>query len=165
MLIDAAVLPSGSTLDASVCVVGAGPAGLTIARELAARGVDCIVLERGGEPGEPLGVGASETVVTDDSDFEPPPGIPPRFGGGSNEWIVRLPWMRRGVRMLPLAPIDFETRDWDGGGAPGLKDSWSQSVDSLPTRPELWLFGVNSPFCVALTYAIVPSGLIAQAIK
>jgi choline dehydrogenase-like flavoprotein len=46
------------------------------------------------------------------SDFAPPPTPPPRFGGAANEWIVRLPWHQRGVRMVGLSPIDLDRRSW-----------------------------------------------------
>ena len=69
------------------------------------------MLERGGHPGRPTGL-VRDGVDASDSDFEPPPQIPPRFGGGANEWIVRLPWQRFGVRMVPLSPIDLEARSW-----------------------------------------------------
>ena len=38
----------GAEIKSDVCVVGGGAAGLTLARELASRGVDVIVLEGGG---------------------------------------------------------------------------------------------------------------------
>jgi choline dehydrogenase-like flavoprotein len=98
-------------LATDVCIIGAGPAGLTIARQLLGRGLRIAVLERGGPPGRPLGL-ICDGVTAADSDFEAPPMIPPRFGGGANEWIVRLPWLRYGVRMVPLSPIDLEARPW-----------------------------------------------------
>ncbi len=112
MLIDAASLPTDTKIRGDVCIIGAGPAGLTLAHNLRGRGRRIIVLERGGGPGRPQGVGPSETAISEDSDFAAPPGIPWRGGGGANEWIVRLPWHARGVRMVPLMPIDLERRSW-----------------------------------------------------
>jgi len=48
MLIDARAVPAGSTLDTDVLIIGAGPAGLAIARELIGEACDVIVLT-GGE--------------------------------------------------------------------------------------------------------------------
>lgn len=124
MLIDARQLPSGTTLEAAICIVGAGPAGLTLARRLRGLGAKIVLVEKGGEPGPPLGVASSATAVTDESDFDPPPSVPARFGGGANEWIVRLQWMARGVRMLPLQPIDLDRRDWVA--CSGWPMSWEQ---------------------------------------
>lgn len=39
----------GTTLDANLCIVGAGAAGITLALELERRGIDTVVLEGGGE--------------------------------------------------------------------------------------------------------------------
>ena len=40
--------PDGEDVRTDVCVIGAGPAGITLARELGARGVHVCVLESGG---------------------------------------------------------------------------------------------------------------------
>ncbi len=48
MFIDARQLNDGRALVVTVCVIGAGVAGITIARELEAHGVDTCVLESGG---------------------------------------------------------------------------------------------------------------------
>lgn len=53
MLLDMRSLPDGSTIQADLCIVGAGPAGLTIAKRLAGKGLRIAVLESGGEEPEP----------------------------------------------------------------------------------------------------------------
>lgn len=101
----------GHSFDVDVCIIGGGPAGLTLANELVGTSQRVLLLERGGAPGKP--VGTFETRFEDaGSTFELPPSVQPRLGGAANEWMVRLPWHRRGVRMIPLAPSDFERRDW-----------------------------------------------------
>ena len=116
-------LPDGTVLNADVCVIGGGPAGLTVAAELAGTSLRVILIEAGGEPGRPLGL--TESSVADrQGDLAPPLQIPPRLGGGANEWIVRLPKMQRGVRMLPLAPFDLETRSWVPNS--GWPITWSE---------------------------------------
>ena len=111
MLISSSTIPSGTALETDVCIIGAGPAALTLADQLASAPLRIMVLERGGRSGRPLGV---QTGVVDavDSDFGAPPSLPPRLGGGANEWIVRMPWMARGVRMVPLNPSDLASRPW-----------------------------------------------------
>lgn len=48
MHVDANSLPPQAALAADLCIVGAGPAGLTIARELARSKLNIVVLESGG---------------------------------------------------------------------------------------------------------------------
>jgi len=49
MIIDARSMPDGTTVEAEVCIVGAGAAGITLANELAGHGVGVILLESGGQ--------------------------------------------------------------------------------------------------------------------
>ena len=48
MLSDARVLASDQQIDADVCIVGAGPAGISVARELIGDGASVWLLESGG---------------------------------------------------------------------------------------------------------------------
>ena len=103
MLIDFAQDAVGTDLRAGVCIVGAGAAGVTLARGLAARGVDTCLLESGGFDHDPvtqsLGVGENVGMPyydLDDSRLR-------FFGGTTSIW---------GGRCAPLDSIDFETRDW-----------------------------------------------------
>ncbi len=48
MLIDIRQLPDGSRIESDVCIVGAGAAGITLARDLARRGRKVCLLESGG---------------------------------------------------------------------------------------------------------------------
>ena len=48
MLLDARTLANGATLEADVCIAGAGAAGITIALDLRASGLSVILLESGG---------------------------------------------------------------------------------------------------------------------
>src|SRR4051794_16240622 len=49
VLIDARGIAPGGRVAADVCIVGTGPAGAVVARELAHRGVDVVVLEGGAQ--------------------------------------------------------------------------------------------------------------------
>src|SRR6185312_9737356 len=46
--IDARTLPEGTNLEADVCIIGGGAAGITLARDLAGGGRKIIMLESGG---------------------------------------------------------------------------------------------------------------------
>ena len=48
MFDDAANVPRGTTLEADLCIIGAGAAGITIARELSGSPLRVTVLESGG---------------------------------------------------------------------------------------------------------------------
>lgn len=103
MFIDTRQVSDGKALIATVCIIGGGVAGITLARELEKQGIDTCLLESGGlEPdqqtrdlyrGEATGL-----------NYQFADGCRARFlGGSSNCWGG---WSR------PLDPWDFEQRDW-----------------------------------------------------
>ena len=63
MIIDGRTMPPDSHLDVDLCIIGAGPAGLSLAREFAGSPVRVVLLESGGFDREPdidrLGAGES----------------------------------------------------------------------------------------------------------
>ncbi len=103
MFIDTRQVNDGRALVVTVCIIGGGVAGLTIAREFDAYGIDTCVLESGGfEPDD-----ATRDLYRGDATgmpYEFADGCRARFlGGSSNCWGG---WSR------PLDPWDFERRDW-----------------------------------------------------
>jgi choline dehydrogenase-like flavoprotein len=103
MLIDLKEAEDDIKLEAEVCVVGAGAAGVALARDLMNAGRDVCLLEAGGmdydEPTQALAKGNNIGMEYYDLDHS-------RlrfFGGTTNIW---------GGRNIPLDPIDFEKRDW-----------------------------------------------------
>jgi choline dehydrogenase-like flavoprotein len=113
MIIDALQLPEGAAIEADICIAGAGPAGLTLARELLARyDVRVCLVESGGLAFEPESQALSR-LVPSGGDLLPPDGARRRqFGGAANAWDVLVTEAGGGVRYLPLSAIDFEQRDW-----------------------------------------------------
>jgi choline dehydrogenase-like flavoprotein len=102
MLIDAATVPNGTLLISDVCVIGAGAAGITIARDLANSPHRTILLESGpydfSEAADDLDAGRS--IGRSYMDLR---SCRQRFfGGTTNHWSGTC---------LPLEPIDFE-RGW-----------------------------------------------------
>jgi choline dehydrogenase-like flavoprotein len=90
-------------LIADVCVIGAGAAGLTLARALSRPGCRVLVLEAGGRDYEPeiAALGAGQNLgfpyyEIEDSRLR-------FFGGSTAVW---------GGRCAELDEIDFETREW-----------------------------------------------------
>lgn len=103
MFIDTRQVDDGKALIVTVCIIGGGVAGLTLARELEKAGVDTCVLESGGfEPDDD-----TRDLYRGDAtgvDYMFADGCRARFlGGSSNCWGG---WCR------PLDRWDFEQRDW-----------------------------------------------------
>jgi len=100
---DAHNLPDGSSISADVCVVGAGAAGITIARSLAADGARVCLLESGGFD---IDEQVQELYDLDNIGYPVRDNFMSRvrfFGGSCNLWAGRS---------MRLSPIDFEQRDW-----------------------------------------------------
>lgn len=103
MFIDARQLENGTEIEAEICIVGAGVAGITLALELDQLGIKTCVLEGGGpEPDDATrDLYRGESV---DLPYKFADGCRSRFlGGSSNCW---------GGWCAPLDPHDFEHRDW-----------------------------------------------------
>ena len=101
MLLDTEGMTPGTALDTEVAVVGAGPAGIVLALELARAGREVMLIESGGDSfdGDVQQLGAT--------DGEDPPHAPMslatrrQVGGASNLWAGRC---------VPFDPLDFEPR-------------------------------------------------------
>lgn len=103
MLCDARQVNEGQVLQSTVCIIGAGPAGLTMALEFERHGIDTIVLESGGFKPDPatMDLYRGENVGIP---YEFGDGFRSRFlGGGSNCWGG---WCR------PLDVEDLQPRSW-----------------------------------------------------
>jgi choline dehydrogenase-like flavoprotein len=104
MITDSRTLPADAALDADVCIVGAGPAGIALAGELLGCGMRVCMLENGGRElsrrtqrllgGESVGYPYPRLVTAAVS----------AFGGSSHHWGPY--WHSR-----PLDRIDFEARE------------------------------------------------------
>lgn len=113
MLIDARTLPADETVETEVCIIGAGPAGVSLARELIGQNFRVCLLETGGlEPDDEI---QSLAAAEGDTIGDPYPGAiymrHREFGGTAHRWQIDIGDNQRGVRYVPLDPIDFEKRD------------------------------------------------------
>ncbi len=115
MLVDARQLSAGEVVFASLCIVGAGPAGIALAREFDGAGHPVVLLESGGivyEPGlQPLGQAARIRMEPRTAKVKPLRARR-QFGGNASAWGVDGMRSANSVRLTPLQPIDFEPRDW-----------------------------------------------------
>lgn len=138
MLIDLAEADGAALRDTEVCVIGAGAAGLTIARRLLARGRSVVILESGGRDYEAdiADLNAGDNVG---DDYYALDHARLRFFGGTTAiW---------GGRCAELEPIDLERRDW----VP--HSGWPIGHDELDRwyREARPLFGLPSPADTAET--------------
>jgi choline dehydrogenase-like flavoprotein len=130
----------GTTVRADVCVVGAGPAGLTVAHELASSGLQVLVLEAGPAAPPPGGQDVSGTRNVGLA-YSPESTRSAGLGGSSLRWRVGTPLGPDFVRLKELDELDFEKRD--AIAATG----WPLSRSTLePYYRRAWeLFGVTPP--------------------
>jgi choline dehydrogenase-like flavoprotein len=109
-IVDARSVPENETIDTDVCVVGAGIAGITLAREFIGRGFQVCLLESGDLKLD------RETQSLCRGDSTGHPYFPLHeararyFGGSANFWEIDIGNNRIGARLRPLDPIDFEER-------------------------------------------------------
>jgi choline dehydrogenase-like flavoprotein len=114
MMIDARQIADGDVIATEVCVIGAGPAGILLARELAGQDFRVCLLEAGGLQPEPdiqlLAASADEARGDGYPNFQHL--YQRQFGGNSNIWGIQYGKDRNGVRYIPLDATDFEKHDW-----------------------------------------------------
>jgi choline dehydrogenase-like flavoprotein len=112
MIIDSHSLSDGNNIRSDLCIVGAGIAGIPLAKEFLDTNISVSLIESGGlKPAvETQSLNAGNNV-----------GVPyyyldqtraRAFGGTSHMWICDLGGSKLGVRLMGLDEIDFEKRDW-----------------------------------------------------
>ena len=99
-------------LEADICIIGGGAAGITLARELEGSACTVLLLESGTRRYDPatqaLYRGTSGDLIYDNAAMQRR-----MFGGSTTTWAGRC---------RPLDPIDFEERPWiDASGWPFMR--------------------------------------------
>jgi choline dehydrogenase-like flavoprotein len=102
MFIDARKLPSGTPLDAEICIVGGGVAGITLALEFERHGITTCLLE-GGTIDFNSAAQALYQGINTGLPYDLRTSRTRQLGGSSNCWGG---WIR------PFIEIDFEERHW-----------------------------------------------------
>ena len=102
MFVDARTLSDGHAIEADICIIGAGAAGITLARELSGSTLRVCLLESGGFKPDSR-TQALYRAESEGLQIDPVESRLRMFGGSTNHWTG---WCR------PLEPIDFEKRDW-----------------------------------------------------
>src|SRR5882762_4672219 len=110
MHIDARTLPNGSVLEADLCIVGAGAAGISMALEWIGSPRTVLLLEGGGLEYEPAMQDLYRGEIVGLPYYPLQAARLHYFGGTSGHWAGFC---------SPLDPIDFKKRDWvDHSGWP-----------------------------------------------
>ncbi len=141
MIVDGRTVPDGERIDVDVCIVGAGPAGLTVAGELAGTDLRVCVLESGGVVPEPETAELAAGTTAGDPYFSLQEARARAIGGSSHRWDTHL-------RLRPLDAVDFERRPghpWSGWplGAEALRPYYHRAhavlgVDRPEYDPAAW---------------------------
>jgi choline dehydrogenase-like flavoprotein len=104
MIVSADALGDALILRTDLCIVGAGPAGISLALQLAESGADILVLESGGRRPDAESQELCAGEVAEPATHPPANMFRRRgLGGSSSVW---------GGRCVPLDPIDFASRPW-----------------------------------------------------
>ena len=112
MLLNSTFLSNNQSITTNVCIVGAGVAGILLARELIGESFDVCLLESG------LLNSDKHIQTLCDGEISGIPYYPldtaraRQFGGSSNRWLLEIGDNQIGARLRPLDEIDFEQRDW-----------------------------------------------------
>ncbi len=136
MFVDLREVPDGTEISAEICIVGAGAAGITLAREFNGSGMACALLESGGLEFD----SKTQELYAGDNIGRPFLDLTTcrlrYFGGSANYWAG---WC------LPLDPIDFETR---AGACP---------IEAGPSAPSNCTDGIGGHrTCANLDTSITP---------
>ncbi|WP_174300658.1 FAD-dependent oxidoreductase [Caulobacter sp. S45] len=136
MISDLRTLGDGQALEADICIVGAGAAGISIAQALVGTHLDLLLLESGGLADEAQtqalyqGESIGYPVTLDEGRYRV-------FGGSTSRWTGRC---------AKLDAIDFADRPWVpySGWPIALEDleAWYELARPLCGFPEAW--GTNA---------------------
>jgi choline dehydrogenase-like flavoprotein len=140
VLIDAATVADGSTIEADLCIVGGGPAGLTLATDLVGSGFDVVLLESGREAWDQRTQDLADGAVTAEPfrfngvDLSLSNTRMRQLGGSSNHWTGQC---------RPLDPHDFDARTATGGvgwpfGFAELEPHYVQAVATVELLSPEW---------------------------
>ena len=112
MIIDSRTIEQEKAIEADVCIIGAGVAGITLAQEFAGADFKVCLLESGG---------TGPDNATQALSWGQNVGLPyypldvaraSAMGGSGHRWNIDLHDGTFGVRLHPLDAHDFEKREW-----------------------------------------------------
>lgn len=126
MLIDGRTYSANDYIEADICVVGAGPAGLVLAGKLAGEGKRVVVLEAGGQNAEERGQSLRTSLTSVGLPYVTETSRRCGVEGSAPTWCVEAPHGGETLRLREYDFLDFEARPWLG-----LEEAWPVSVHEL----------------------------------
>lgn len=112
MIVDSGSLPANQGVEFDVCIVGSGPAGITLARELGGGSLRVCVIESGSFDVADAATRSLSELASDGKFVQVNPDQRNRrFGGNAGFWGVNLKSTAHGVRLIPFQHSDFERRE------------------------------------------------------
>ncbi|MGZ4681423.1 MAG: GMC oxidoreductase [Acidimicrobiales bacterium] len=140
MIRDANQVDEGRTVHADLCIIGAGPAGLTVADRFRGSGLDVVVLESGGDQWDERTQSLAQGTLTGEpfrfngGEVTPDTSRLRQLGGTSNHWTGQC---------RPLDAHDFMVRDAVAhSGWPitldDLAPSYRRAVTSCDLATDQW---------------------------
>lgn len=112
MLIDARTVAKDDTVSTHVCIIGAGPAGITLAKELMGQDFKVTILESGDVDADEETLSLRDAASDNNPAFYPFHQRQRQLVGTANNWGVEVSADKIGVRYAPFDPFDFEQHDW-----------------------------------------------------
>jgi len=109
-MIDGRSLSENKKIQTDLCIVGAGVAGIALAREFIGSSVQIILVESGDSYPRPETQKLAKGEVTGQPYFDLDHSCRRAIGGSSWGWCIELPDGRTGVRLRALDAIDFKER-------------------------------------------------------
>jgi choline dehydrogenase-like flavoprotein len=135
-------------LRADVCIVGGGPAGISLALELIDKHIDVVLLESGGENYELPTQALYEGTSVGRDYYQLRYDRVRYFGGSSHHW---------GGWCVPLVPSDLEERDWvPHSGWPISWEELNQHYDRAQQICELDRLDFDPVAWLASRYPLLP---------
>lgn len=124
MELDATRVARGETIETELCIIGAGPAGLVVAAQMAASGREVVLLESGTVADEAGAQALNDGIVVGDAYRGLQTTRHRAVGGTTVLWNTPAPG-GVGAKYVPLDPWDLEPR-W-----PEAPDGWPIPYEAL----------------------------------
>jgi choline dehydrogenase-like flavoprotein len=147
MIVDARTLPEDTVIETDVCIVGAGAAGITLAKQFIDQPFRVCLLESGGFE---LDSNTQDLYRGENAGVPIPLSVMRLryFGGSTNHW---------GNYCSPLDAIDFEVRDWvPHSGWPFKKSHLDLYYERAQAICQLGAFAYNPEFWETKTSPRLP---------